>query len=194
MLAASCASTSRPDNMISNARDDPIARGNKKLRPSSVAVRPLLIPAARKYADSPAIRMSAPNVRHSPPPIAAPFTAQITGCGIRCMAGTRSARIDIARVAMRVSVSPSMFGGGSESAGVGAGTEPTSLAGEDHAGRVVVLGDTREGLVERHHQLEGHRVHPLGPVHGDHRGVRSRLVDPDQDRRSDRGSCDASPG
>ncbi len=50
--AASGASTSRPDSMISNAREEPMARGSRKLRPSSVAVRPLLIPAARKYADS----------------------------------------------------------------------------------------------------------------------------------------------
>jgi hypothetical protein len=34
---------------------------------------------------------------------------------MRRIAGTRSARIDIARVAIRVSVSPAMFGGGSDS-------------------------------------------------------------------------------
>ena len=34
--------------MISKARDEPIALGSVKLRPSSAAVRPLLMPAARK--------------------------------------------------------------------------------------------------------------------------------------------------
>ena len=38
----------RAEGMISKAREDPIARGSRNDRPSSVAVRPLLIPAARK--------------------------------------------------------------------------------------------------------------------------------------------------
>ena len=48
MSAASAAPTSRPDSMISNARDEPMARGRRNDRPSSVAVSPLLMPAARK--------------------------------------------------------------------------------------------------------------------------------------------------
>ena len=66
--SASCAETSRPVSRISWARDAPIRRGSRYETPSSVPVSPLLIPAPRKVADAPAMRMSAPNPRHMPPP------------------------------------------------------------------------------------------------------------------------------
>jgi hypothetical protein len=48
MRAASSASTSRPVSISSNARDVPMARGKRYDNPSSLAVKPLLMPAARK--------------------------------------------------------------------------------------------------------------------------------------------------
>ena len=115
MRSASAESTSRPVSRISNAREVPMALGSRKLTPSSLAVRPLLMPAARNRADSAAIRMSAPRLRHMPPPIAGPFTAAITGWGIDRRASTRSDRYSMALTAMPDSPSPSIPGGMPES-------------------------------------------------------------------------------
>ena len=52
--------------------------------------------------------------------MAAPLMAQITGCCIRCIVGTRSASNDMDLVAMRVRVRPSMLGGGPPSSLVSA--------------------------------------------------------------------------
>src|SRR6266550_4594742 len=57
--------------------------------PSSLAVRPLLIPAARNNADCDATRMSAARLRQKPPPMAGPPTAAITGWCILRSASTR---------------------------------------------------------------------------------------------------------
>src|SRR4051794_12746312 len=78
--------------------------------PSSLAVSPLLIPAARNTADSDAIRMSAARLRQKPPPMAGPLTAAITGWCILRMARTTSSRIPRARRAMVGRVRPSMWG------------------------------------------------------------------------------------
>src|SRR4051812_15538095 len=78
--------------------------------PSSLAVRPLLIPAARKYACSDATRTSHAVARQKPPPMAAPFTAAITGWCIRRTPRITSSSSSRARRAMVVRVSPSMRG------------------------------------------------------------------------------------
>ena len=61
-------STNLPVRRISAALEVPTARGSSQLTPNSVPARPLLIPAPQKTADSAASRMSAPRVRHIPPP------------------------------------------------------------------------------------------------------------------------------
>ena len=53
-------------------------------------------------------------------------------------------------------------------------------AGEHDAGGVVVVGHLEERVVQWHHELEGHRVHPLGPVERDDGRVGPRLVDADE--------------
>ena len=73
----------RPVSSMSFECAAPTSRGSSQLAPSSVLVRPLTMPVALNVADSDAIRISAASVRHIPPPYAGPFTAQITGCGIR---------------------------------------------------------------------------------------------------------------
>ncbi len=78
--------------------------------PSSVDVSPLLMPAARKYAASEAMRMSAAAARQKPPPIAAPFTAAITGWCMSRMARITSSSTFIARRAMLVRCNPAMLG------------------------------------------------------------------------------------
>ena len=66
--SASSASTLRPVRMISLERDVPTARGRSQLTPSSQPVRPLVMPAPQNTAERPARRMSAPRLRHMPPP------------------------------------------------------------------------------------------------------------------------------
>ena len=70
-----------------------------------------MIPALRNVADSEASRMSAPSGRHIPPPYAGPLIAAMIGCGIARIAGTTSDMYSIARIAIRASVKPSLFGG-----------------------------------------------------------------------------------
>src|SRR4051812_33472289 len=78
--------------------------------PSSLAVSPLLMPAARKYAGSAARRMSHARARQKPPPIAAPLTAAMTGWCIRRIVMMTSSSSCIDRSAIVGSVSPSMPG------------------------------------------------------------------------------------
>ena len=109
--SASSARTSRPVSMMSAARVDPTARGSRNDSPSSLAVSPLLIPAARKYAAGAAIRRSQASARQRPPPIAAPLTAAITGWCRRRIVSTTSSSTSIARSAYVGRVSPATPGG-----------------------------------------------------------------------------------
>ena len=47
------------------------------------------MPVALNVADSAAKRISAPSVRHMPPPYAGPLTAAMIGCGMRRIGGIR---------------------------------------------------------------------------------------------------------
>ena len=68
------------------------------------------MPAARKYAPVAATRMSQASARHSPPPIAAPLTAAMTGWCIFRSARMTSSSTSIDRSANVGRVSPSMCG------------------------------------------------------------------------------------
>ena len=147
--------------------------------PSSLAVSPLLIPAARKYAASDAMRMSHAHARQKPPPIAAPLIAPITGwCILRIAVITSS----------RSSSAPRDRGDGQtvdvrHDAGVlevGARAEPVTRAGEHDDAHVVVVAERLERLAQRDHHVERHRVHPLGTVQRHERDVRAGLVDLDE--------------
>ena len=48
--------------------------------------------------------------------------------------------------------------------------------GEDHDPRVVLVGDGVEGVVELDHELDRHRVEPIGAVHPHDRDVRARVL------------------
>src|SRR5690606_12251468 len=63
---------------------------------------------------------------------------------------------------------------------VGAGAEAAAGAGDHDDAGVVVAAGLLEGLPERDHDVERHRVHPFGPVEGDEGDVRARLVDQDE--------------
>ncbi len=68
------------------------------------------MPAARKNASCDASLMSHASARHSPPPIAGPLTAAMTGWCSPRSASTTSSRISIARSATVTCVSPSVCG------------------------------------------------------------------------------------
>src|SRR6202011_5009558 len=63
---------------------------------------------------------------------------------------------------------------------VGTRGEPAPGAGEHDDAHVVVIGDLFDHTLERHHDVERHRVHALGAVQRDQRDVRARSVDEDQ--------------
>ncbi len=68
------------------------------------------MPAARKYASGTPTRMSQQAARHSPPPMAGPLMAAMTGWCISRMPSTTSSSSLPARWAIVVGVSPSMWG------------------------------------------------------------------------------------
>ena len=60
---------------------------------------------------------------------------------------------------------------------VGAGAEPAAGAGEHDRADVVVDGELPQPVPQRHHDVERHRVHPLGQVERDEGDAGRRSVD-----------------
>ena len=171
---------SRPVSIRSAARVEPIARGSRKLRPSSLAVRPLLIPAARKYAAGAAIRRSQASARHRPPPIAAPLIAAITGWCSRRSVSTMSSRASMARSAYVGRVTPAAPGGVPADSWSAPEQNPLPAPVSDDRADGVVVAELAQRVTQRHHHVEGHRVQPLGPVEGDDGDLGDRPVDQDE--------------
>ena len=124
--------------------------------------------------------MSHASARHSPPPMAAPLTAAITGWCILRMARITSSSTSIDRSANVGRVSPSTCGHRTSRLVVGTRGEPAAGAGQHDHAHVVVVGQLVERGLQRHHDVERHRVHPLGPVQRHQRHVRARTVDEDE--------------
>ena len=78
--------------------------------PSSAAVSPFDMPAARNTAVCEAIRMSQARLKQNPPPIAGPLIAAMTGWCILRRARITSSKSSIERNAIDVFVRPVMFG------------------------------------------------------------------------------------
>ncbi len=108
--------------------------------------------------------MSAARARQKPPPMAAPFTAAMTGWCSRRMVVMTSSSSSMERSAMVGRVSPSMLGmvpGFSWSAPE---QNPRPGAGDDDDPDVVVVADLPQRVAEGDHDVEGHGVHALRPV------------------------------
>src|SRR5690606_37548113 len=56
------------------------------------------------------------------------------------------------------------------------GREAAARAGKHDDADIVVVGDLIECRLERHHDIERHRVHPLRPVERHQRDVRTGMV------------------
>ena len=148
--------------------------------PSSVDVSPLLMPAARKYAASDAMRMSAAAARQKPPPIAAPFTAAITGWCMSRTARITSSSTFIARRGDAGALQPRDVRHHPAADEVGTRAEPVPGAGEHDDPALVVEADLAQGIAERDHHVERHRVHALRSIQRHQRDVRARLLDHDE--------------
>ena len=83
----------RPVKQNSAARAGPMSRGSSHDVPRSPADSPIRTNAALKRAPGEPIRMSAASASASPPPVAAPLTAAMTGIGSeRIAVSARAAR------------------------------------------------------------------------------------------------------
>ncbi len=122
--------------------------------------------------------MSQASARHSPPPIAGPLTAAITGWCSPRSASTTSSSISIARSATVACGETGDVGHPAALAAlVGAGAEAAPRPREYDGPHVVVLGDLTQPFAQRHHHVERHRVHPLGIVQRQQRDTGRRMVE-----------------
>ena len=135
-----------------------------------------MMPAEQNTAGLAASWMSAPSVRHIPPPYAGPLIAAMIGCGMRHRGH------DVAHVRHRAHRQPreaEVLGVGRDApvVQVEAGAERAAGAGQHDDPRVVVVAaDLVERLVQRLDQRERHRVQPLGLVERDHAHVRADVA------------------
>ena len=123
--------------------------------------------------------MSKASERQNPPPIAAPLTAAMTGCG------RAHGRDDIFQQLHRAqpdaregeAVDTRWIAGVHQ---IGAGTEAAPFPGQYDDAHVVVGANALQRLPQGNHHVERHGVHPLGPVERDQADVRAGLLDPDE--------------
>ena len=148
--------------------------------PSSVDVSPLLMPAARKYAASDAMRMSAAD-------------GEAEAATDRGAVHRRDHRlVHVADGEDHVvehlhrppgdarALQPGDVRHHAAADEVGTRAEPVTGAGEHDDPALVVEADLAQRVAERDHHVERHRVHALGAVERDQRDVRSRLLDLDE--------------
>ena len=121
--------------------------------------------------------MSHPSASASPSPAAGPFTAATTGWGRVRSARTRRDMCSwLARRSRGVSL-PTVSRRGSIAAQIDARAEAAACAGQDHRADAALGGDAGESADERLAELRGHRVEPVGPVHGQPAHVRCGIID-----------------
>ena len=148
--------------------------------PSSLAVSPLLMPAARKYAASDAMRMS--HARREAEAAADRGAVDRADHRLVHLADREDHVVEQLERAPRdrrdgQAVDVRHDAGVLE---VGARAEAVPGAGEHDDADVVVVTQRLERLAQRDHHVERHRVHALGPVQRDERDVRAGLVDLDE--------------
>ena len=154
--------------------------------PSSLAVSPLLMPAARKYAASDADA----DVARAREAEAAADRGAVDRADDRLVHLAdrdddvveqleRAPRDRRDREAVDVRDDARVLE-------VGARAEPVARAGEHDDAHVVVVAQRLERLAQRDHHVERHRVHALGPVQRDERDIGPRLVDQDELMRTSR--------
>ena len=140
---------------------------------------PLLIPAARKYAAGAAIRRSQASARHSPPPMAAPLIAAITGWCSRRSVSTTSSSTSIARRAYVGRVTPATPGGVPADSWSAPEQNPLPAPVTTTARTALSSPSSWSAARKRDHHVERHRVHPLRAVEGDDRDLGDRALDQD---------------
>ena len=113
--------------------------------------------------------MSAATRRQKPPPIAAPLMAPITGWCILRIAMITSSSSSMARRAIVVTVSPSMFGTMPESSRSAPEQNPCPAPVSTTTRTSLSWLTVSQRLAERDHHVERHRVHALGAVERDER-------------------------
>ena len=177
MRSASAASTMRPVNMMSNARDRPTQRGSNQLTPISQPDRPTRTKAALKSADRAAMRISAASASPRPAPLAGPLTAAITGWRNARKRVTSDAERLLARHPGRGLAELGAVGRVGGQAEVEARTEAPAFAGDYEHADLAVPRHLVEQTADLCHGAVGQSIELARAVQPQQRNTRFRMFE-----------------